>query len=78
MENFDTWIGKKEISTDFVNSRPVEMMQALLNEEFKNLNGLPHLYHWFYFLPTVNGSNLPNMVMIKIELSKKQMVLILI
>lgn len=58
MENFDTWIGKKEISTDFVNSRPVEMMQALLNEEFKNLNGLPHLYHWFYFLPTVNGEDL--------------------
>lgn len=58
MENFDAWIGKKEISKDFVNSRPVEMMQALLNEDEKNLDILPHLYHWFYFLPVVNGQEL--------------------
>ena len=58
MENFDTWIGKKEISKDFVSSRPVEMMQALLNEEDKNLRILPHLYHWFYFLPIVDGQEL--------------------
>lgn len=58
MENFNSWIGKKEISSDFVNSRPIEMMQALLNEEDKNLSVLPHLYHWFYFLPTVDGQEL--------------------
>lgn len=58
MENFDAWIGKKEISKDFVNSRPIEMMQALLNEQDKNLSVLPHLYHWFYFLPLVDGQEL--------------------
>ncbi|MDM1769297.1 hypothetical protein [Acinetobacter sp. 226-4] len=58
MENFNAWIGKKEISGDFVSSRPVEMMQALLNQEDKNLTVLPHLYHWFYFLPIVDGQEL--------------------
>lgn len=58
MENFNAWIGKKEISTDFVNSRPVEMMQALLNEEDKKLSLLPHLYHWFYFLPVIDAQEL--------------------
>ena len=61
MENFDAfdaWIGKKEILTDFSNQRPIAMMQALLNQQDKQLDELPHLYHWLYFLPIVNGKSL--------------------
>ncbi|ATO21158.1 hypothetical protein BS636_15795 (plasmid) [Acinetobacter sp. LoGeW2-3] len=55
---FDAWIGKKEIQVDYLNQRPLAMMQALLNQENKNLTELPHLYHWLYFLPTVNNEQL--------------------
>jgi len=58
MENFDAWIGKIEITPDLSNPRPVAMMQALLNEPNKQLTQLPHLYHWLYFLPIVNGEDL--------------------
>ena len=58
MENFEAWIGKKETHHDVVNSRPVQMMQALLNQNDKNPNVLPHLYHWFYFLPIVDGKEI--------------------
>ena len=37
MKNFDAWIGKKEIYDDFSDTRPVAMMQALLNETEKQL-----------------------------------------
>jgi 3-methylfumaryl-CoA hydratase len=58
MENFDAWIGKKEISHDVVTARPIAMMQALLNESNKTVNILPHLYHWFYFLPLVDSKEI--------------------
>ena len=58
MENFDAWIGKKETQYDFSNARPVQMMQALLNQDDASLNVLPHLYHWFYFLPIVDGKEI--------------------
>lgn len=58
MENFNAWIGKKEITTDFTYLRPVAMMQALLNQENKEPQILPNLHHWFYFLPVVNGQEL--------------------
>lgn len=55
---FDTWIGKKEIQVDYLNQRPLAMMQALLNQDNKNLAELPHLYHWLYFVPIVNNEQL--------------------
>ena len=55
---FYTWIGKKETQTDFLNERPIAMMQALLNQENKKIDALPHLYHWLYFLPIVSGEQL--------------------
>jgi 3-methylfumaryl-CoA hydratase len=58
MKNFDAWIGKKEIYDDFSDTRPVAMMQALLNQTEKQLAELPYLYHWFYFLPIVNAEDL--------------------
>lgn len=58
MENFNAWIGKKEISKDFVNSRPIEMLKALLNEKNKEVVDLPHLSHWLYFLPIFNQDEL--------------------
>lgn len=58
MENFELWIGKKEIHHDYCNARPIQMMQALLNEPEKNPKELPHLYHWFYFLPVVDGQEI--------------------
>nr|WP_174505467.1 hypothetical protein [Acinetobacter sp. Marseille-Q1620] len=58
MQNFDDWIGKKEIQTDFSNARQVDMMQAILNQENKSPAELPHLYHWCYFLPITNQSEL--------------------
>ncbi|MGE8540607.1 hypothetical protein [Acinetobacter sp. ANC 3813] len=58
MENFDAWIGKKEVLTDYTHPRSVSMMQALLNQPDIKNNKLPHLYQWFYFLPIVNGENL--------------------
>lgn len=58
MENFDAWIGKKEVLTDYTHPRSVSMMQALLNQPDIRNNELPHLYQWFYFLPIVNGDHL--------------------
>ena len=58
MKNFDTWIGKKEVLTDYSNPRPIAMMQALLNQPEKKLSEIPHLYHWFYFLPIIKGEEL--------------------
>lgn len=58
MENYSNWIGKKEIQNDYSDDRPVAMMQALLSETDKTPADLPHLYHWFYFLPLVNGQDL--------------------
>jgi len=58
MENYSNWIGKKEILNDYSDNRPVAMMQTLLNEENKSPADLPHLYHWFYFLPLVNEEDL--------------------
>lgn len=58
MQNFEAWIGKKEIQHDICTIRPVEMMQALLNQTQQELIELPHLYHWFYFLPIVNHEEL--------------------
>lgn len=58
MENFEAWIGKKEIHHDVVNARHIQMMQALLNQDDKNPSVLPHLYHWFYFLPIVDGKEI--------------------
>ena len=49
---------EKEVLDDYSDHRPVAMMQALLNEENKLPADLPHLYHWFYFLPLVNGQDL--------------------
>ena len=56
--NFEAWIGKKEIQTDFTNIRQVAMMQALLNQQDKHPDILPHLYHWCYFLPIRDESEL--------------------
>lgn len=58
MQNFKEWIGKKESITDISHLRPTSMMQAILNLENKTPTELPHLYHWFYFLPVVNGNQL--------------------
>ena len=58
MENFDAWIGKKEILNDFTHPRSISMMQALLNQPDIKIRELPHLYQWFYFLPIVNSENL--------------------
>ncbi|CAB1221788.1 hypothetical protein [Acinetobacter bouvetii] len=58
MHDFNAWIGKKETVTDFSNLRPAAMMQAILNQPNKQLTELPHLYHWFYFLPVVDGIEL--------------------
>lgn len=58
MENFNAWIGKKEITADFSDIRPVSMMQALLNQKNKAPQVLPNLHHWFYFLPLVDGQEL--------------------
>lgn len=58
MENYSNWIGKKEIQNDYSDYRSVAMMQALLSETDKLPADLPHLYHWFYFLPLVNGQDL--------------------
>ncbi|WP_180115482.1 MULTISPECIES: hypothetical protein [unclassified Acinetobacter] len=58
MENFDAWIGKKEVLNDFTHPRSVSMMQALLNQTENKISELPHLYQWFYFLPIVNSENL--------------------
>lgn len=55
---FDAWISKKETQVDYLNQRPLAMMQALLNQDNKNLTELPHLYHWLYFLPIVNNAQL--------------------
>jgi 3-methylfumaryl-CoA hydratase len=58
MEKFEGWIGKKEIITDYVYTKPALMMQAILNQSHSKLNSLPHLNHWFYCLPTVNNTEL--------------------
>lgn len=58
MENFDAWIGKKEVLSDFTHPRSVSMMQALLNQPDNKISELPHLYQWFYFLPIVDSENL--------------------
>lgn len=55
---FDAWIGKKAIQVDYLNQRPLAMMQALLNQDNKDISELPHLYHWLYFLPIVNNEQL--------------------
>lgn len=58
MQNFEAWIGKKEVQTDVANARSVAMMQALFNQADKQLAEVPHLYHWCYFLPIVNQNQL--------------------
>ena len=58
MNNFDAWIGKKEIYHDVCNKKPVSMMQALLNQYGEPINELPSLFHWLYFLPIHNQSEL--------------------
>ena len=58
MNNFDSWIGKKEIQNDVSDLRPLSLMQALLNQENKLLDHVPHLYHWLYFVPVVDTDQL--------------------
>lgn len=58
MDNFEAWIGKKEILNDYSNVRPVAMLQALLNQSDTPLKHLPNLYHWLYFLPIINSEML--------------------
>ena len=42
MNNFDSWIGKKEIQNDVSDLRPLSLMQALLNQENKLLDHVQH------------------------------------
>ncbi|PVZ78582.1 hypothetical protein C9426_34480 [Serratia sp. S1B] len=58
MNNFDAWIGKKEIYHDVCNDKPIQMMQAILNQYGQPIDHLPLLFHWLYFLPVVNQSEL--------------------
>lgn len=58
MDNFKAWIGKKETIYDFSTAHPTAMMQAMLNQPNKQFNEVPHLYHWFYFLPVVDSAEL--------------------
>ena len=58
MENFESWIGKTDVQHDICSTRPVHMMQALLNQTSIQPVVLPHLYHWCYFLPIVDHQTL--------------------
>ncbi|MFW1807451.1 MaoC/PaaZ C-terminal domain-containing protein [Acinetobacter ursingii] len=58
MNNFEAWIGKKEVYHDVCNDKPIGMMQALLNQYGQPIDELPLLFHWLYFLPVVNQSEL--------------------
>lgn len=57
-ENFAAWIGQQQIQTDFCNPRQVAMLQAILNQHDATPDILPSLYHWCYFLPIVNQSEM--------------------
>lgn len=58
MNNFEAWIGKKETYQDICNDKPIAMMQAVLDQYGQPMNELPLLFHWLYFLPVTNQSDL--------------------
>ena len=41
MNNFEAWIGKKEVYHDVCNDKPIGMMQALLNQYGQPIDELP-------------------------------------
>ncbi|MFW1759978.1 hypothetical protein [Acinetobacter calcoaceticus] len=58
MNNFEAWVGKKEIYHDICNDKPITMMQAVLNQYGQPITEVPYLFHWLYFLPIFNQSEL--------------------
>ena len=58
MQNFEAWIGKKQIYHDVCNDKPINMMQAILNQYGQPIDELPSLFHWLYFLPVTNQAEL--------------------
>jgi len=58
MNNFEAWVGKKEVYHDICNDKPISMMQAVLNQYGQPVTELPSLFHWLYFLPITNQSEL--------------------
>lgn len=46
------WLGKQEVVTDVITTKPAELMQAVVNRTTDISTGseLPPLWHWLYFL----------------------------
>lgn len=49
--DFSTWIGRQEETVDIIDSRPMRLMQAMLDRPPSANTGdaLPPLWHWLYF-----------------------------
>ncbi len=52
-----TWIGKSQTETDLITAAPLRMMRATLNL-MDATETLPPLWHWLYFLPSPQQSEL--------------------
>jgi 3-methylfumaryl-CoA hydratase len=52
-----TWIGKSQTETDTITAAPLRMMRATLNLTQPD-ETLPPLWHWLYFLPSAQQSEL--------------------
>jgi 3-methylfumaryl-CoA hydratase len=54
-----TWIGRTQTDSDIITAAPLRMMRATLDiDATVNSDSLPPLWHWLYFLPSPNQSDL--------------------
>lgn len=60
-ESFEEWFGNREIVTDRISHWPTNALQATFDLDDPPLaegDSLPPLWHWLFFLPTVQQSRL--------------------
>lgn len=61
MDQYHSWIGKTETSTDLISANPANGLAATLDREvcsFADGHPLPPLWQWLYFLPSARQSTL--------------------
>lgn len=61
IDHLKQWIGKVDLSTDFVSATPIRAMAATLDREDpapKKGDSVPPCWHWLYFLPTSRQSDI--------------------
>jgi len=58
-EALQRWVGRREIRSDVIDARPVELLSATLDRDDPRPrpgDALPPLWHWLYFLPVYRQS----------------------